>query len=98
MKIDSKVQSDLQAQALAARAAREKTPADGVKTVPAASVDALVRGDSVELSSEARQLAQGGTLTPDRMQDIRQRIAAGTYDAPAVADAVARGILASGDL
>jgi anti-sigma28 factor (negative regulator of flagellin synthesis) len=96
MKIDSKAQSGLQA--LAARALRDRTPTGGMKAVVPAPADASARGDSVELSHAARQLSQGPSLTQERIQEVRQRIAAGTYDAPAVADAVARGILASGDL
>ena len=97
MKIDPKLQSGLQAQALASRAVRDKTPTSGAKAVDAAA-EAPARSDSVELSSEALLLSQGTALTPGRIQEIRQRIAAGAYDDPASAEAVARGIVASGDL
>jgi hypothetical protein len=65
-----------------------------------------VRTDSVQISDAGRALAQGagaahhavGGLTPERAADIRQRIRAGAYDSPQVAERVARRMLDSGDV
>ena len=98
MKIDPKFPSDLQTKPFATRAVRDGTPTDGSRIVAASPADAPAQGDTVELSEQARLLAQSSTLSPDRIREIRQRIDAGVYDSPATADAVARSMLVSGDL
>ena len=62
--------------------------------------------DRVELSSEGLALSgaesAGGTpaevLSAERLAELRQRIQAGTYTAPDVAERVARRMLSAGDL
>jgi hypothetical protein len=54
-------------------------------------------GDTVELSAEALRLAAGGdvpqgTLSPERLAEITERIAAGRYDSAAAREAIARGV------
>jgi hypothetical protein len=54
-------------------------------------------GDTIELSAEALRLATGGdipqgTLPPDRLAEITQRLAAGRYDSAAAREAIARRI------
>jgi hypothetical protein len=64
------------------------------------------RSDKVEISPEGRVLSsqgsdgpdEGAGLTPERLAEVLQRMDAGTYDAPEVAEEVARQILISGDL
>jgi anti-sigma28 factor (negative regulator of flagellin synthesis) len=63
------------------------------------------RTDTVEISSEGRVLAsrsqevQGeGSLSPERLKEVRGRVDDGTYDSAEVAEEVARRILRSGDL
>lgn len=61
------------------------------------------RGDQVGFSAEGLALADKagaaeGSLPSERFEAIRQRIAHGAYDDPAVAEEVARRLLASGDL
>ena len=59
---------------------------------------AAPRRDGVEMSAEGRALARGATLTPERIDEVRQRIIQGAYDQASVVEAVARRILHSGDL
>jgi Anti-sigma-28 factor, FlgM len=64
------------------------------------------RSDSVQISDAGRALAEGaaaarratGSLSPERAADIRQRIRAGLYDSPQVAERVARRMLDRGDI
>jgi negative regulator of flagellin synthesis FlgM len=61
------------------------------------------RSDKVQISDAGRALAARGTdkaveLTPERSADVRRRILSGAYDTIEVVDAVARRLLASGDL
>lgn len=64
------------------------------------------RSDRVEISQEGRVLSsqgsdqtdEGQALTQERLAEVRSRMDAGTYDAPEVAEEVARQILISGDL
>lgn len=61
------------------------------------------RADRVGFSEEGLALAAQGhigteELSPQRLDALRERIAGGFYDAPAVAEEVARRILASGDM
>lgn len=72
---------------------------------PVAPVAPAGGSDRVELSPEARALAarldqagEGQELTPERIAALRQRIRDGVYDAPEMADEVARRVLDSGDL
>jgi hypothetical protein len=52
----------------------------------------------VELSAQGRALAEGSSLTPDRIHQIRQNILQGAYDSADVVDKVAQSILKSGDI
>ena len=58
------------------------------------------RADRIDISVEGRALAAAGAagVSPERLEQIRERLAGGFYDASQVADEVARGLLASGDL
>jgi hypothetical protein len=82
------------------------TPAAGNQAIPARakkggsegkSSPALVR-DSVEISAEGRARAEKASLSPERVQSMRQRILEGAYHQADVVDAVARKILSSGDV
>jgi len=58
--------------------------------------------DVLDLSPAARALVarsdEDGSLSAERMMQIRQRILDGTYDSPVVRDAVASALRKSGDL
>jgi hypothetical protein len=61
------------------------------------------RSDKVQISDAGRALAARGSdkavnLDPVRSADVRRRILSGAYDTVEVVDAVARRLLASGDL
>ena len=58
------------------------------------------RADRIDISVEGRALAAANAAgaSPERLEQIRERLASGYYDASQVADEVARGLLASGDL
>jgi hypothetical protein len=62
------------------------------------------RSDKVQISDAGRALSARGSdratadLDPARAASVRHRILSGAYDAVQVVDAVARRILASGDL
>lgn len=64
------------------------------------------RADRIEISAEgraqalaeARQNALPAPKGSDRLDEIRARVAAGTYDTAEVAEEVARKLLSSGDL
>ena len=58
------------------------------------------RADRIDISLEGRALAAANAAgaSPERLEQIRERLASGYYDASQVADEVARGVLASGDL
>lgn len=59
------------------------------------------RADRVEISTEAREKAaqlQVEGLSPERVAEIRQRLADGTYNSPEVIDEVARQIIERGDV
>lgn len=58
------------------------------------------RADRIDISVEGRALAAAGAagVSPDRLEQVRERLANGFYDASQVADEVASGLLASGDL
>ena len=66
--------------------------------------DAPVSGqrDVLDLSPAARALVartdDEGSLSAERLLQIRQRILDGTYDSPVVLDAVATALRSSGDL
>ena len=63
-------------------------------------VDRVERSDRVDISSEGRALvaAEAAGVSPDRIEQIRQRLVSGFYDASQVADEVAQRLLESGDL
>jgi anti-sigma28 factor (negative regulator of flagellin synthesis) len=58
--------------------------------------------DVLDLSPAARALVarsdEDGSLSAERLLQIRQRILDGTYDSPAVLDSVASALRSSGDL
>ena len=68
---------------------------------PDAASPAGRRGDTVEISQQARaKLAESaaGALPPERVAELRQRILQGAYNTTDVIQAVAERILGSGDL
>lgn len=74
-------------------------PADGASpTEPGAP--AVPRGDSVQFSAIGRQLsaAQVAALSPERVQELRDKVMRGAYNSLEVVDQVARRILDSGEL
>lgn len=78
-------------------------PATPVPPVRPAAPVARDDGDRVEISAEARALAagtdaKGASLTPERVAALREWILSGGFDKADVIDAVARGILDSGDI
>lgn len=92
---------------------RSGVPSTGATRHPGAAVEPRAenhagrgrtdRRDRVEISSEGRARAAEaappeGSLPPERLTEIRRRIAEGVYDSDAVLEAVARRIIQSGDL
>ncbi len=85
--------------------ARGSTPAarvaDEPSSGPATPVAARPK-DVLDLSPAARAFVaraeDEGTLSAERMLQIRQRVLDGAYDSPAVLDAVAHKLRQSGDL
>ena len=76
----------------AGKADQENQPASGAR-----------RADRVEISDEARERAlaasgDGGSLSPERLAEIRQRIEDGTYDTPEVLEHVAKAMIERGDV
>jgi hypothetical protein len=67
--------------------------------------DAGPRQDKVEVSDEARNLAEAGqgravtqsSLSPDRLREIGERLASGFYDRPEVIEEVARRVITGPD-
>ena len=58
-------------------------------------------GDKVQISEAGRELAakaSSGSLTPERISEVRERILSGAYNSLEVVDQVARKMLASGDI
>lgn len=71
---------------------------------PLEPVSAASKVDRVEISDAGRAMAmreelptEGGELSPERIAALRERIRAGAFNDPAIAEAVARRMLASGD-
>ncbi|GEM_PF-1986596 len=56
------------------------------------------QADKLELSDQAKELSQGGTLTPERLKLIRQRIEENFYDQDEVLNEVADRMLKSKEL
>lgn len=61
------------------------------------------RSDSVQISAEGRSLAsraesEAGSLDPDRVAELRNKVLTGAYNSLDVVDQVARRILTRGDL
>lgn len=90
----------------AERTVRTGAPADRPADrgpAPVAGVQPAARVDRVEISDVARDLARarrsdrGEELSPDLIESIRARIAAGDYDAADVMQYVARRIIADPD-
>lgn len=90
---------------------RPPTPASGTEaTAPSAAGEAVQpvrRTDSVRISAAGRALAEATMpvrtnpeqpLSADDVARLRARVGAGAYDQPGVADAIARRIVAAGDL
>ena len=69
----------------------------GGRDASGASRTTQSRGDSVEISDQARELAATG-LSSEEIEVYRSKIEDGTYDRPSVAEDVARRVLASGDV
>lgn len=70
----------------------------GIDVTPVAARSHAV--DSIEVSEAARRLATpeipSGSLTPEQMLSISQRIADGTYNGAEAIDAIARSLKAEG--
>lgn len=97
MKIDPRVSTDVSSKVPAhARREGSATPPSGSES--AASGGAARRRDSVELSAQGIARAGRSSLTPERVDEIRQKIADGQYNSAANAETVAKKILSSGDL
>lgn len=75
---------------------------DAVRPVPS-TPSSLDRSDKVSISDAGRALAaresgEAGAMDSARLARIRDRVLSGAYDTLEVVDAVARRLLASGDL
>lgn len=87
-----------------ARPARGPQGAEGEGPAPVRGAEAAGKADRVEISTEGRLLAARleadapKALTTERVTEIRDRIDSGMYDTPEVAAAVARNLLARGEL
>ena len=97
---------DLRADHLGTTSAKPAAPVRrGAPVTPAPAVDANARGDSVEISEQAKALAAGaereavrGALDPERLAELRRWLAGGGHNDPAVLRQVAGKLLASGEL
>jgi hypothetical protein len=90
------------------------TPAGAGRPTPSAPARAVDRGDQVQISDAARELAASadaapadamsavgqpvGGLSAARADEIRQRILTGAYHSAQIVDEVARRILERGEL
>jgi negative regulator of flagellin synthesis FlgM len=99
MKITKSTAASAADQVQAARAA--------AATQPEKPIAPARRADSVHISSAGRALAEqtqpvrsdpDAELTPEQIAEIRHRIVSGAYNSVEVVDAVARRILAGGEL
>lgn len=80
---------------------REPAAAEAVSSAIAKKADSSVSAqprDSVEISAAGRAMAGTGSLPAERVNDVRQRILSGAYNANEVIDTVARRILQRGDI
>jgi hypothetical protein len=81
-------------------------PVRGINNRPSAGTapEGRDREDLVEISEEARALAAReeaapeGTLSPERISELRRWIQAGGFDAPEVVDRIARRLLDGGEV
>lgn len=81
-------------------------PVRGISNRPAPGTapESREREDLVEISEEARALAAReeaapeGTLSAERVLELRRWIQAGGYDAPEVVDLIARRMIERGDI
>ncbi|CAN5824376.1 hypothetical protein BH23PLA1_BH23PLA1_39280 [soil metagenome] len=90
-----------------AKGVRSVSPAPSSND-PAKPVSPVDCADRVQISDTGRALAARieearsrttyADLTPERINDVRQRVLAVAYDSSAMVDRVARRILESGDL
>lgn len=78
---------------------------DGAATPAAPTSGAAPRHDSVSISDAGRTLSGGpasaksaGSLTPERVADLRKKVLEGAYNSTHVVDAVAKRLLSSGDV
>ncbi len=102
MRIDRNLSEARQAE-LAQRLRDSAGRSDSSTPVPA--IEPVTRVDRVEISDAGRALAArqerpagDGELTPERIDALRLRVRDGSYNSPAVADAVARRLLGQGEL
>ncbi len=78
---------------------------DGAAAPATPALAATPRHDSVAISDAGRALSGGpksatssGALTPERVADLRKKVLEGAYNSTHVVDAVAKRLLASGDV
>lgn len=81
----------------------QRSSGNKAKQGAAQPASAVSRGDQVQISDAGRALAAQaeatqGSLTPERISEIRERILSGAYNSLEVVDQVARKMLASNDL
>jgi negative regulator of flagellin synthesis FlgM len=76
------------------------TPADAPKTQPTGGAPATARrSDSVQISDAGRALSgASGSLSPDRVAELRKKVLEGAYNSTHVVDQVAKRILERGDV
>ena len=78
------------------------TPADAPKTQPGQGPTSGARGsDSVQISDAGRALsgsAGAGSLSADRVAELRKKVLEGAYNSTNVVDQVAKRILERGDV
>ena len=71
-------------------------------TESAAATPERPKQDTVSFSDEARALASGvstrGVATPERVEDVRQRVLMGAYNTAEMAGEVAKRILQRGEI
>lgn len=71
---------------------------ESAKKVAPSAVKRETPRDGVELSAEGLALSKGSELTPERIDEVRQRILQGAYNQTDIINEVAKRIVRSGDL
>lgn len=84
------------------RVASSTSPVSAKTGDAAAAAPAIARQDSISISDAGRALASDGaskgSLTPERIADLRKKVLEGAYNSAHVVDTVAKRMLSAGDV